>query len=821
MSNGHTRTQHTDDLIYKRKLSMAIGSGCESRSWKSEEWTWGDLLGALRKPRATGETVEEYQVMSKEEKKAIKDGRGFVGGRIDGPQRLTGRITERSMLTLDADRCTGVDFLARARKALPGEAWAAFTTHSSTVEHPRWRLVVPVNEPIRDPIAFEAVSRRVGERLGLDVVDPCSHKLAQFFYFPSHPTDAVYVCEEQRGAFLDVQAVLDSYDNYMDFSQHPGEGVSWLPQGEKAPDPREKPGMVGAFCRAFDAHTAIERFIPAYAQTNQPDRYNYVEGEGTSGVRIYDDGLFVYSHHATDPAHGHHNVYDMVRLHRFGTLDAEAPADTPVQFLPSTAAMNEWCAGLKEVADIKQADLDAAYDPATPPEQVNPYDVAFEMRGDKPVFLPMLAAEWFTRRHHTVLIANELHVYRDGVYVEDEALFSREFTLLMRTFPKITEKLKETRAYIGNTARVVVPTAAMNTGNRICLKNGIFDLDTKEFVEHTPDFVTTIQLPVSYDPSAKCPLIDKFLDRQSPGSRDTLYQFAGYTLCSDMFAHEALILLGDGSNGKGTFLEIVTRMLGHDNCSAESIKDLVRSQFSAANLYGKLANIDSDLQGSFLPETDKFKQMTAGDTIRCERKYKEPFTFSSRAKMLYSLNNMPRTSDTSSGWFRRLLIIPFKNKYNPEPGERAKLFTPQELSGLFNRALEGYDRLVSGYKGAEPGNFYKTEEMVEAINDYRDNIDPMYEFLKEYCAVDEDAWVGLDVLYRAFVEFCKHNEYSFLPTRGDFKAKVKANFIEIRESKTKHASGYTGRWWRGLKFDQTQYKQDMGIMDSTPGVSEF
>ena len=93
-------------------------------------------------------------------------------------------------------------------------------------------------------------------------------------------------------------------------------------EGKKQEDPLSKQGIVGIFCRAYTVQDAIYKFLSdVYAPSVKEGRFDYIPGEGTAGVVIYDD-KFAYSHHATDPAGGKLlNAFDLVRLHRFPEED--------------------------------------------------------------------------------------------------------------------------------------------------------------------------------------------------------------------------------------------------------------------------------------------------------------------------------------------------------------------------------------------------------------------------------------------------------------------------------------------------------------------
>ena len=165
-------------------------------------------------------------------------------------------------------------------------------------------------------------------------------------YWPSTPADQEYYFEYTDGPWLEPDMLLERYPDWRDASYWPESSRAATVRHTAAKhqgDPTAKPGVVGAFCRTYDVEKAIERFLPdKYAPCDMPGRYTYTGGSTAAGLVIYDGGLFAYSNHATDPASGRLcNAFDLVRLHLYGEQDSEAAGDTPVNKLPSYAAMVE------------------------------------------------------------------------------------------------------------------------------------------------------------------------------------------------------------------------------------------------------------------------------------------------------------------------------------------------------------------------------------------------------------------------------------------------------------------------------------------------
>ena len=325
-----------DAITHDKALDVATGISRKTKVWKNKPMQWSALLDRMEKVTRTAETMAEYKNMGREQQSEIKDVGGFVGGYCNNGNRSD--IRHRSILCLDADFAT--TSLWDDWSLLFGNAGAVYSTHKHTPEKPRLRLVVPLSRNVT-PEEYQAIGRKVAATLGIDQFDDTSYQPQRMMYWPSASQDAEYVFQYTDGDFLDADAILAQYHNWRDVSSWPmSSRVSEVIKktADKQKDPLEKPGLVGAFCRAYSIEEAIAEFVPTY-QPSDGSRYTYTEGSTASGVVTY-DGKFSYSHHATDPASMQLcNAWDLVRLHKFGALDEDADPTKPVSSRPSYKAM--------------------------------------------------------------------------------------------------------------------------------------------------------------------------------------------------------------------------------------------------------------------------------------------------------------------------------------------------------------------------------------------------------------------------------------------------------------------------------------------------
>jgi len=280
--------------------------------------------------------------------------------------------------------------------------------------------------------------------------------------------------------------------------------------------------------------------------------------------------------------------------------------------------------------------------------------------------------------------------------------------------------------------------------------NGILNVETRELREHDPAFLSPVQIPVRYDPEAACPAWEKFVAEVFPeDARDLAFELAADLITPSRSAQKAILLLGEGSNGKSTYLRALTALVGSTNAAGTSLHKLESNRFATTRLIGKLANICPDLPSGHLTETSVFKALTGGDYLDAEYKYaRDSFEFMPYCRLVFSANHVPRSGDASHAFFRRWLVVPFNRTF--EPGEQtpreeldSKLSDPRELSGVLNRALEVLPRV-------RREGFSESESMREAHEEFRAMTDPVSVWLTQKTITGPDVFVPQDNLVNAY-----------------------------------------------------------------------
>ena len=334
-------------------MKIAVGNSRMDKKWKNRDISWEDLCQRVSSTIRTTETVEEYRKLKKGAQDNIKDVGGFVGGQLREGRRKNGMVLCRSMLTLDMDY--GEPGIWDEIDLLHDFRCCVYSTHKHTPEHPRLRMIIPLARDISEE-EYPAVARMVAKEIGIDLFDDTTYEACRLMYWPSTSANGEFFYKTKEGPLLDPDAYLAKYADWHDASTWPvssRQSEAVRRSITQQADPLEKPGIVGAFCRAYTIEEAIETFLSdVYEPSSMNGRYDYIPADSAAGVVVY-DGKFAYSHHATDPVCGKLlNAFDLVRLHKFRELDENVGLDTPPGKLPSFKAMSDLALGDDKVKAV-------------------------------------------------------------------------------------------------------------------------------------------------------------------------------------------------------------------------------------------------------------------------------------------------------------------------------------------------------------------------------------------------------------------------------------------------------------------------------------
>lgn len=322
-------------------------------------------------------------------------------------------------------------------------------------------------------------------------------------------------------------------------------------------------------------------------------------------------------------------------------------------------------------------------------------------------------ADYMIRECKVKGYGNDVYFYHNNMYTNNKDILVSK---MIEVIPELVSiNIKET--YENIRLKMIDKAEKLNI-DYINLKNGLYNIRTGEFKEHTPEIFTLNQMDCYYDPDAFDKNVYGVIRSLACDNEDIitlLIQMLGYFLLGDCRFQKSFILLGNGRNGKSMFLDMIRNWLGDDNCSSLALEDL-SEKFRTAELVGKMINIGDDSGHNLLQNTATFKKLCTGDSITIERKNQNPFKFANKAKLIFAANSLPPTTDKSEGFFRRCIVIPFNAVYretdeNYDPNKLEKIITESAKSYLFLLAIEGLNSLL------ENKMFYVPDDS-KSINEY-------------------------------------------------------------------------------------------------------
>ena len=400
-------------------------------------------------------------------------------------------------------------------------------------------------------------------------------------------------------------------------------------------------------------------------------------------------------------------------------------------------------------------------------------------------------SDYLCKTFNIIKIDDQLHIYKDGVYVDGLHAIETE---MIKIIPTLTSRNRnEVIKYL----YLIAPVVNRQSGaNYIPFNNGIYNIDTGQLEDFRPDVVVKNKIPHNYNYNAYNESMDVMLDRVSCNDdqiRDLLEEMAGYCMYRRNELRKAFILIGDKANGKSTYLDCITNMVGENNTSALDLKEL-GDRFRTAELFGKLINAGDDIGDEFIANPAIFKKLVSGDRVTVERKGQDPFDFCNYSKFIFSANNIPRIKDKTGAVLDRLVIVPFrasfsKNDSGYDPYIKYKLREPEALEYLIQLGLDGLKRVLNH------NGFTMCQAVQNELEEYSENNNPIIGFLKE---LDSD----IDIInqptkdvYLRYKLYCNDNGFNPM-SAGEFTKYIKKTY-EL-DNPTTRVNGKVVRLFRRL-----------------------
>jgi len=371
-------------------------------------------------------------------------------------------------------------------------------------------------------------------------------------------------------------------------------------------------------------------------------------------------------------------------------------------------------------------------------------------------------AKYLIENQNIVKINNQLHIYKDGVYTNN--LNEIEKSMLKY----INNSTKNIRNEVINYLNLLAPEQVQASSNLIALGNGIFNIATKQLQDFNPKIIIKNKIPINYNPEAYSEIVDITLNKiccNDKQLRLLIEEMIGYTLFRRNELRKCFILTGNGQNGKSTLLKVIKAMLGNDNLSSVSLKEL-GDRFKTYQLEGKLANIGDDISNKYIDDNETFKKLVTGETVNVERKGKDPFDFENYSKLIFSANDLPRINDLSDGLKSRLIFIPFNAKFTKDdpdfdPFIKDKLLTNESLEYLLKISITALERILKN------NSFTASKASQQIWQQYEEINNPVIAFLEDNKIENEPT----KDIYLRYSTYCYESGLKAL-SRGVFSREV-------------------------------------------------
>jgi P4 family phage/plasmid primase-like protien len=397
--------------------------------------------------------------------------------------------------------------------------------------------------------------------------------------------------------------------------------------------------------------------------------------------------------------------------------------------------------------------------------------------------------------------AGTFWVYRGGVWRPDDKEIRRRVVLLLgeRYRPAHLRAVLEMLAGTCAEFEVAPVPELINLRNGLLRWKGHPD---PVLIEHHDACLSSVQLPIEWDPGAACPEFDAFLDSVLPeDDRNRAWQLLGYLMMSGNPLQRLFLLTGGGGNGKGVFLNVVRALLGADNFSAIPLRRFAETQFATAELHGKLGNVCGDIDAKFIEDTGRIKELAGDDDIDAERKGRDPFKFRFWGKAIFSANAMIGSSDSSKGWLRRWEVVNFPYEpTKPDPNLSARCTTPEELAGIAVKAVSALCELM------REGQFARGESADTAHAELAEKANRVIRMINDPDSVayrDPECWNKGTILVQAFREWEAHDS-------GDPNRHTGVQTINelLRQAGMRYAIKRGQRGYYGLRITGTVFIKD-------------
>jgi len=350
----------------------------------------------------------------------------------------------------------------------------------------------------------------------------------------------------------------------------------------------------------------------------------------------------------------------------------------------------------------------------------------------------------------------------------------------------------------------------------LCVRNGVIDLLTGDFLEHSPGYYLTSAAPVEYDPSKRPTEFIKFLEGACTNDDDRLTLIDWIVACACLTEFEYILFLtGHGSNGKHVYEALLQAFFGSDATEAISLEELMNSRFAMGYLRRARICISSETNPD-KTKTELIKKISGNDWISSDVKNKDRARFKAYTQLIFDSNSMPIFEDTSYGFARRFtrVVMPYKFVDHPDAEDPLqkkadrhlleKLTTDQELSGILNliiiRAKEiALDRRIH----RKDDSFERYEEQSYSVSDFMEKFIQFDPMMRDLPSWQESS----DYLFKKFEEYATLTIGAKTSRKKFSRVLGKENGESSRTVRPDNLDNLPVRGFRGLRFDEIEFNR--------------
>ena len=395
-------------------------------------------------------------------------------------------------------------------------------------------------------------------------------------------------------------------------------------------------------------------------------------------------------------------------------------------------------------------------------------------------FMHNIMGDYLVKQNHACKIYGVVHIYENGIYVPGEELLQG---YIIKLLPSLTDqKRREVLKYIK--VSLDTPTAEPSPPNLVPFKSRVYDIKTDKFLDYSPDMVFLCRFPYDYKPDApKQELVANVLRDIACGDMEIvklLLEAIGYCFYRENIYRGCIMLHGpNGSNGKSTLLNMIIQLLGDENVSKLSLKD-INDKFRLMHIYGKVANIGDDISSQYFEESEIFKKLVTGQFVTAEHKGQDSVQFRNYAKLFFAANELPKTADKSDAFLTRILPVPmladFSKREDCDISLKDRHWTDEEMEYLLAISMEGLKRLMRNNGFTIPECVTKERKQYEIENN------SVLAFLEDNPDI---AGMPTNLAHAKFIDWCRMTGNRGVVSRTKFTREVcKATGLVSRNRRT-------------------------------------